>query len=1608
MNPVSFPMSALPSCVRRCVAFLVAAFIFSWLTPPSIGQDDRELWVPTEHLETVLKKMPRAVFLEVQQYERLRAEFKQAHLDRAKGKIKPPVSATIRSASITGEVEQGASVVALTATYEVECFTEGWTEVPLLLPAGHLGHVSIDEQSAIRSGPKKPTVLLTHGRGIHTVSAIYHLPVKRSTDGNTITLVAPGIPAKVTLDFPTTADVESSLPFIRDPDSERVVFALPSQSGSKHEIRWSAQQVAPIPGAAVLQTCSYVYNLESTNIRADLGFVVSSNLTDLPRRFTIQYPENFRVLSVEGSELLRWDQIKPGELETVLIPGDRDAADLRILLERDLVAADDADAGDISAELPIVTIPGVHRASGTFSLIGSGDVRVKTIETGSLAAPIPDNAEGALANVPHYVASFSFPVSSEPPRVTLSPVQNRFHAQIDTLITLRRENIAIERSLQILPREGSIFHVDLTLPADEEFAGAISKREDFSWKRLDDGTLRLLWEKGTAVGQMADVTLSTRRDPEGWYSLGQEPAALHFAATDIAGADAVSGYLAVAFDPSFHVKTISSEGLEIRDARTTPVSGNLAWFRLEEFSLSLEASRRPPELEAKITAYVLPLATTLEIEGQLDLAIRYSGIDELDVTLPSDVAPLFRFDSPLIAEQTVLPDDAGWNLRFHQEQKKSARLKFRAILPVAGEEEKAETFTATLPRPGVPAAKRLRGHWIVEANTDTELNFESSGLDKIDSLRVPLVEGYQPRHRIIAAYRYRGDEGSLTLSGTRHENAEAVTTVVDSLRIDTVASTDGSDRHQARLSVRSAGEQFLELALPADAILWSLLIDGKTVKPVRAGEQSLRVQLPADKEGSASVAIEIIYQTPGKQWRGSGRETLAPLRLADRIPVMETQWFLHLPEGYDYQKFESNLGQEFEVVDRLLLGAAGEVATEAASSLFLPFHLYADSERKTGTLYESAVDERESISGVPRAQNAAVASDRTGGPTGYGSGGGTPSIATNYVIRLQEPVKKADEAALRGSQLMADGDYQGAIDQYRAALDLLPNAPMTEPRRRAYVKQYARGTVLLGTQRAEEGRYPEAIALVEDVLRPSIDPDNIDARRLLERLNDPDYYSPPLTPQHLERVRRVKLAVKTAQGYIDLGDHDRADREFHKALNDDPYNVAARRGQEKNERHRLDYYNQALDQTRSRMLRETAEGWEIPVPAGVEGGPEVTIPTDTSTTSIRRIEENLKTIILPSVEFADTPLKDALDFLQQRSVELDINEADPAKKGINIVLDVGLTGDGGFGNEGGADTKPEGGGVGDTPITLRLTNVPIGEALRYTTSLAQLKYKVEPHAIVVVPLSTPDADLFTNVYIVPPTFLSVSEPSENSGAAAADPFADPVEAGGGGLAGSRPTAKSILEDAGITFGPGATAIYNPSTGQLIVKNTQDQMDLVEAFQDSILAAPSPDSDRNGVPTAPRVFGSGGMQGNAVSSQVDNFQFINPSPAGAAQLRGFDSNDAGKRPLAFTLPETGRSYRFAGLYSPEPISFRFVNWERQIRLAWIWILAGGLAFWFGARGKLRKPVFLGLAGVIVLTFVPLIISKGLTEFCNALLLGWVIAMALALFVKISRKVAGNEA
>ena len=201
----------------------------------------------------------------------------------------------------------------------------------------------------------------------------------------------------------------------------------------------------------------------------------------------------------------------------------------------------------------------------------------------------------------------------------------------------------------------------------------------------------------------------------------------------------------------------------------------------------------------------------------------------------------------------------------------------------------------------------------------------------------------------------------------------------------------------------------------------------------------------------------------------------------------------------------------------------------------------------------------------------------------------------------------------------------------------------------------------------------------------------------------------------------------------------------------------------------------------------------------------------------------LQETIIPIIDFNEATLKEAIDFLRQKSIEHDPLETDPTRRGVNFIIKDSTGGP--------SDDDPP-----SRPITLRLSNVPLVEAIKYVTELAGLRYKVETWAIVIVPQWDAGGDMFTRTFRVPPTFLT-----RNSYPAAIgeDPFA-PAEVDRR----NRPrTAKDILESVGVTFGEGASAFYDPRTSSLIVRNTESNMELVDAYVES-LPSSRPGSNRS--------------------------------------------------------------------------------------------------------------------------------------------------------------------
>ncbi|MFY8215461.1 MAG: Amuc_1098 family type IV pilus outer membrane protein [Chthoniobacterales bacterium] len=404
----------------------------------------------------------------------------------------------------------------------------------------------------------------------------------------------------------------------------------------------------------------------------------------------------------------------------------------------------------------------------------------------------------------------------------------------------------------------------------------------------------------------------------------------------------------------------------------------------------------------------------------------------------------------------------------------------------------------------------------------------------------------------------------------------------------------------------------------------------------------------------------------------------------------------------------------------------------------------------------------------------------------------------------------AESMIQKGDAAMVAMDYESAFAFFKSAVDSLPSGgEATADVRAEALDGFSRAVVKLAEQRISEGRFEDAEVTVNVILDDNYNPNYGPALSLRAKLRSPDTFNRTITPAFVAKVEEVKQLFREATGYYESARYDLAFKRCEQVLNLDPYNIAARRMMEKINNARNNYAENAYNATRAEMIGQVEAAWELPVTKfDVSGGQIVEQPA-IDTRGTQSVSRKLEEIRIPSINFRDATVREAIDFIKQRSVALDTEETDPNRKGINIVLKLDPT-------LAGADAG--------TRITLALSDVPLGEALRYIATAANLKVKVEPYAVAIVPTNEQTDVLITKEYKVPPGFVSqIPAPAAPTG-------------GFGGGAGDAATvarsgAREFLESQGITFPPGASANFLAASSKLIVRNTQPNLDLIDQLVD---------------------------------------------------------------------------------------------------------------------------------------------------------------------------------
>lgn len=390
-------------------------------------------------------------------------------------------------------------------------------------------------------------------------------------------------------------------------------------------------------------------------------------------------------------------------------------------------------------------------------------------------------------------------------------------------------------------------------------------------------------------------------------------------------------------------------------------------------------------------------------------------------------------------------------------------------------------------------------------------------------------------------------------------------------------------------------------------------------------------------------------------------------------------------------------------------------------------------------------------------------------------------------------------------------DYESAFALAKSACDALPSGgDSTSGLRALALDTFSRASLGLAKMRISQGRFEDAEQVVAVATDKPYSSTYAPLLALKKDLQTPGRFNRTETPGFLAKVTETEQLLSDAQGYYDTGRYDAAFKAYEKVLNIDPQNNAARKGMEQVNEQRSSYAQTAYSERRSEMLGQVAKAWELPVQKFDTGAPSIVEQSPIEVKNTGAISRKLQEIRIPQLTLSDETVRDAIEKLQKKSRTLD-----PSKEGVNIVLKLDPT-----------KEAVDGG----TKINLSLSDLPLGEALKYIASAANLKVKIEPYAVAIVPLSEPTETLISKEYKVPPGFItSASTSSATPSTTSATPGL-PQTTGKSG-------AKEFLESQGVTFPAGASATYLASSSKLLVKNTQANLDLIDSLVEVSLATP---------------------------------------------------------------------------------------------------------------------------------------------------------------------------
>lgn len=421
-----------------------------------------------------------------------------------------------------------------------------------------------------------------------------------------------------------------------------------------------------------------------------------------------------------------------------------------------------------------------------------------------------------------------------------------------------------------------------------------------------------------------------------------------------------------------------------------------------------------------------------------------------------------------------------------------------------------------------------------------------------------------------------------------------------------------------------------------------------------------------------------------------------------------------------------------------------------------------------------------------------------------------------------EAIKRVERSLLynkqleEGAKLLAAGEIKTARERYKAVADATENEPAFLETHVIARKGAAKTVAIQAAIEEKNKKYEAARSLLLEAVE--LDPTNtsyqVSLVRVKAQTKDLEQQYPgnkAVTSELQEKIANIQRLMFEGDSFMETGQYQRAIGRYKEVLTIDEFNDNARKRIQKVEKIKYKAASLRKDARREKALYDVATEWPT-VPIDRKEYALTTAGQAVQQTGALRLYDKLEKIIIPELNFSEVDIADAVKFLEDQSRALD---PDPDKTGVNFVLKAMPT----------ASATPTADGAAVAPVpapartlTLSLKNVPLIQILNFINSLTNLQYKVDEHAVYIFPSNETSEVLVIRTFSVPPTFFptsvrETSDPTRDFTTRTIDIATVPV--------------KEELEKKGVKFPGDSSAAYLPRTAKMVVKNTLDQLNLID-------------------------------------------------------------------------------------------------------------------------------------------------------------------------------------